>query len=366
MRVDGVDRRSIWLERDGWSVGVIDQTALPHQFLTARLRSLEDAADAIRSMRVRGAPLIGAMAAYGFCLALRANDSDAALDTAAATLAATRPTAVNLRHALERVAGAVRARPRGERVEAAYAAAAALCDGDVAINTAIGRHGLALLEGLAREKRAGDPVQVLTHCNAGWLATVDGGTALAPVYRAHDAGLPVHAWVSETRPRNQGAALTAWELGQHGVPYTVIADNAAGHLLQRGRVDICLVGADRVAANGDVANKVGTYLKALAAQEAQAPFYVAAPSPSIDWDTQDGAAIPIEERDPDEVTHVSGQDANGRVVRVRVTPADSLALNPGFDVTPARLVSGLITERGVCPASPSGLRGLFPEWGAHA
>src|SRR5438552_1463485 len=361
MKVDGKPTRTIWLEGDGWSVGIIDQTALPHRFTTVRLATLADVARAIATMQVRGAPLIGATAAYGVALALRADASDEALERACATLLATRPTAINLKWALDEMVAAVRNRPREERVAAAYRRAAEISDEDVAINQAIGRHGAKLIAAMAANKQPGAPMQVLTHCNAGWLATVDFGTALAPLYVAHDQGVALHVWVDETRPRNQGAALTAWELGQHGVPHTVIADNTGRHLLQHGMHDTVVVGTDRTTAAGDVVNKIGTYLKALAARDCGVPFYVAAPSPTIDWELDDGAAIPIEQRDPREVTHIAGWTADGKRVEVRLTPEDSPAANFAFDVTPARLVTGLITERGVCPASPDGLPRLFPE-----
>ncbi|WP_437608775.1 S-methyl-5-thioribose-1-phosphate isomerase [Sorangium sp. So ce834] len=362
MKVLGKAMRSIWVEADGWSVGVIDQAQLPHRFATARLATADDAARAIRSMLVRGAPLIGATAAYGMCLALRQDASDGALERAYALLGSARPTAVNLRWALDEVRRAVAPLPPPERAAAAYRRAAALCEEDVAINRAIGEHGLALLqEAWARRGREGR-VNVLTHCNAGWLATVDWGTALAPIYMAHDAGIPVHVWVDETRPRNQGAGLTAWELGQHGVPHTVIADNAGGHLMQHGLVDLCIVGTDRTTARGDVANKIGTYLKALAAKDNGVPFYVALPSPTIDWALQDGVReIPIEQRDGAELCDVTGRLPSGELATVRITPPGSQAENHAFDVTPARLVTALITERGVCEASPDGLRSLFPE-----
>ena len=360
MQVDGVPYRSIWLEPDGWRVAIIDQTQLPHRFATARLASLDEAAHAIGAMLVRGAPLIGVTAAYGMALALRAEPSDAGLDAAAAQLMAARPTAVNLRWAVERVAGAIRSLAPALRAAAAYRLAGQIADEDVAINRAIGRHGLPLIESAARAAGA-RPVNILTHCNAGWLATVDWGTALAPIYRAHDAGIPLHVWVDETRPRNQGAGLTAWELARHGVPHTVIVDNAGGHLMQRGRVDLCLVGTDRTTATGDVCNKIGTYLKALAAKENGVPFYVALPSPTIDWTLTDGLAIPIEERDPAEVTLVWGRDKAGEIAAVQVVPDGSPALNHAFDVTPARFVSALITDRGVASASAGGLLGLYPE-----
>src|ERR1700723_4267358 len=283
MKVDGKSMRSIWLEPDGWSVGVIDQTALPHRFATARLVTLEEAAHAIRAMVIRGAPLIGATAAYGICLALRADASDEALERAYATLLATRPTAINLKWALDEMMAAVRNRPRAERSAAAYRRAAEICDEDVAINTAIGRNGLPLIESIAARKKAGERVNVLTHCNAGWLATVDVGTATAPIYLAHDKGIAVHVFADETRPRNQGASLTAWELGQHGVPHTVIVDEVGGHLMRHGLVALSIVGTDRVTANGDVCNKIGTYLKALDAHDNRARFYVALPTPTIDF-----------------------------------------------------------------------------------
>src|SRR5271170_7146420 len=361
MKVDGKAMRSIWLEPDGWSVGVIDQTTLPHRFATARLVTLDEAAHAIRAMVIRGAPLIGATAAYGICLALRADASDEALDRAYATLLATRPTAINLKWALDEMMAAVRNRPRAERTAAAYRRAAAICEEDVAINTAIGGNGLPLIESFAARKKPGERVNVLTHCNAGWLAAVDVGTATAPIYLAHDKGIAVHVFADETRPRNQGASLTAWELGQHGVPHTVIVDNAGGHLMRQGLVDLCIVGTDRTTVGGDVANKIGTYLKALAAHDNDIPFYVALPSPTIDWEIESGAAIPIERRDSHEVTHIEGWTEAGERVSVRLTPAGSPAENYAFDVTPARLVTALITERGVCPASRSGLLTLFPE-----
>ena len=358
--VDGAWYRTIWATKDG-SVEVIDQTRLPHEFVVARIDTAEEMAEAIYAMRVRGAPLIGAAAAYGLALAVRADPSDEALERARALLFSTRPTAVNLRWALGRTAAAVREVPAAARAEAAFAAAAAICDDDVETCRAIGRHGGALLSDAWERAGRSRPVEVLTHCNAGWLATVDWGTALAPVYAAHDAGVPVHVWVSETRPRNQGATLTAWELAHHGVPHTVVADNAGGHLMQRGRVDLVLVGSDRTTAAGDVANKVGTYLKALAAADVGVPFYVALPHSTVDWDLDDGGAIPIEERDATEVTTATGRTAAGGTASVTLTPAGSPAANPAFDVTPARLVTGLVTERGVAPASREGLASLYPE-----
>jgi methylthioribose-1-phosphate isomerase len=357
MRVDGRHYRTIW--RDGDRVMVLDQTLFPHRFEVAALQTVADAARAIRDMLVRGAPLIGATAAYGMALAMRADTSDPALARAVSQLAATRPTAINLRWALDRVQRRIAPLPAADRLAAAWDEAARICDEDVAINAAIGDNGLAIIRDIAARKSG--PVNILTHCNAGWLATVDWGTATAPVYKAHEAGIPVHVWVDETRPRNQGAFLTAWELGRHGVPHTVIVDNAGGHLMQHGQVDMVIVGTDRTTATGDVCNKIGTYLKALAAQDNGVPFYVALPTPTIDWTVRDGVAeIPIEDRSGDEVRFLSGRTASGEVGRVDLLPDTSATANPSFDVTPARLVTGLITERGVFPASESGLSPLRP------
>src|SRR6201996_5582186 len=362
MKVGRQSMRTIWLEPDGCVFRVIDQTALPHRLLTARLTTLAEAAHAIRAMVIRGAPLIGATAAYGMALALREDASDEALERAYAVLLATRPTAINLKWALDEIMAVVRNRPRAERAAAAYRRAAEICEEDVAINTGIGRGGLPLIEAIAARKPPGEPVNVLTHCNAGWLATVDIGTATAPIYLAHDKGIAIHVFADETRPRNQGASLTAWELGQHGVPHTVIADNAGGHLMQHGLVDLVIVGTDRVTANGDVCNKIGTYLKALAAHDNNVPFYVALPSPTIDFTVADGVAgIPIEERSADEQATMTGRTADGRIETVRVIPDGSPVANYAFDVTPARLVTGLITERGVLKASRDGLKAAFPE-----
>ncbi|PTX97683.1 S-methyl-5-thioribose-1-phosphate isomerase [Opitutus sp. ER46] len=361
MNVQGRPTRTIWPSAGGAAVEIIDQTQLPHVFAVARLATLDDAAHAIRAMLVRGAPLIGATAAWGLWLALRADPSDAALAHAHATLLATRPTAVNLRWALDRGRAHLAPLRQAERADAARALAIAICDEDVALNRGLAAAGLALIRALAARKPAGQRVNILTHCNAGWLATVDLGTATAPIYAAHDAGLPIHVWVDETRPRNQGASLTAWELLNHGVPHTVIADNAGGHLMQHGQVDLVIVGTDRTTASGDVCNKVGTYLKALAAHDNGVPFYVALPSPSIDWTVHDGVReIPIEERSAREVTHLAGRLPDGSVAAVALTPEGSPAANPAFDVTPARLITGLITERGVAEPSEAGLRRLFP------
>jgi methylthioribose-1-phosphate isomerase len=364
VKIGDTHYRTIWLHDDGWSVAIIDQTRLPHELRIVTLTTVEEAAEAIRTMRVRGAPLIGAMAAYGVCLAVRRDPSDRALTAAVELLSAARPTAVNLRWALTEMVSSLSAARPADRVAAAYERAAAICDEDVAICRRIGQHGLVVLTDLAGRTR-GRRINVLTHCNAGWLATVDWGTALAPVYMAHDAGLDVHVWVDETRPRSQGAALTAYELGAHGVPHTVVVDNAGGHLMQHGMVDVCIVGTDRTTRTGDVANKIGTYLKALAARDNAVPFYVALPHPTIDWAIRDGVReIPIEQRDPAEVLRVTGRASDGRVLEVEVAAPGSPAANFAFDVTPARFVTGLITDRGVCEASEAGLTGLFPDLAA--
>jgi methylthioribose-1-phosphate isomerase len=362
MKIDGTHHRTIRLAGDGHTVEVVDQTRLPFAFALKPLRSLEDAAGAIEAMVVRGAPLIGATAAYGMALAMAEDASDAALAAAHARLLRTRPTAVNLAWALDAMRAALRDLPAAARPAAAYARAAAIADEDVAINAAIGRNGLPIIEAIAAAKPAGAPVNILTHCNAGWLATVDWGTATAPVYMAHDRGLAVHVWVDETRPRNQGASLTAWELGQHGVAHTVIADNTGGHLMQHGQVDMVIVGTDRTTGSGDVANKIGTYLKALAARDNGVPFYVALPSPTIDFTLDEGTrSIPIEERSGEEVARVTGRTADGCIETVEVVAPGSPVANYAFDVTPARLVTGLITEAGVAEASREGLARLFPE-----
>ncbi|EPY01400.1 S-methyl-5-thioribose-1-phosphate isomerase [Magnetospirillum fulvum] len=366
MKIDGVSYRTIWLAADGIGVEIIDQTRLPHDFVVLTLRSLADAETAIRDMWVRGAPLIGAAAAYGMALATREDASDAGLAAAYARLHATRPTAINLKWALDEMIAALSPLPVADRVAAAYARAAEICDEDVAMNSALGDNGCRIIADLWEKKKAagGERINLLTHCNAGWLATVDWGTALAPVYKAFNAGIPIHVWVDETRPRNQGASLTARELNWHGVPHTVIADNTGGHLMQHGLVDLVIVGTDRTTRNGDVCNKIGTYLKALAAKDNNVPFYVGLPSPTIDWTVADGVKeIPIEQRSAREQTHIFGKTEAGTVTEVQVTPDGSPAINYGFDVTPARLITGLITERGVCPASPEGLKALFPERG---
>ncbi len=360
MKVDGKPYRTIWLGADGTTVQAIDQTLLPHKFVVRDFRTMEDAEKAIRTMIVRGAPLIGAAAAYGMALAMATDPSDAGLKRGYDVLMASRPTAVNLRWALDDLRALLSPLAPAKRRDAAYKRAAEICDEDADICRRIGENGLGLIRKL--KPRSGERINALTHCNAGWLATVDWGTALSPVYQAHDAGIPIHVWVDETRPRNQGASLTAWELSKHGVPHTVIADNAGGHLMQHGKVDFCIVGTDRTTRRGDVCNKIGTYLKALAAHDNGVPFYVGLPYPTIDWTISDGhREIPIEERSALEVSRMAGRTPTGEVVAVDILPEGSPAANPAFDVTPARLVTALVTERGVCPASEAGLLSLYPE-----
>ena len=366
MKVLGKTFRTIWLSEDGYTVEIIDQTKLPHNFVVASLSNLEAASNAISEMLVRGAPLIGATAAYGIALAMNEDSSDAGLEYATKTLMATRPTAVNLRWALSEMVALIKPLQEHERIGAAYKKAAEICDQDVEICSNIGNHGAKIITAIWRQK--GEPslsnggVNILTHCNAGWLATVDWGTALAPIYKAHDAGIPVHVWVDETRPRNQGASLTAWELNQHGVPNTLIVDNVGGHLMQHGEVDMVITGTDRTTGTGDVCNKIGTYLKALAAKDNNIPFYVGLPSPTIDWSIDDGiTGIPIEQRDQYEVTTMTGQTGDGQIENVKIVPDGTKAANYAFDVTPRRLITGLITERGVSEASLEGLSAMFPE-----
>ena len=362
MQVYNESYRSIWLAEDGWQVEIIDQTRLPHEFVIVTLKNLEDAAQAISDMLVRGAPLIGATAAYGMCLGLRSGCSDRDIEATGQRLIGCRPTAVNLRWAVERVAKKLLPLPEEQRMAAAYREAARICEEDVEVNESIGRNGLELIRQCWENKEPGEPVRILTHCNAGWLATVDWGTALAPVYKAHQEEIPVHVWVDETRPRSQGASLTAWELAAQGIQHSLIVDNAGGHLMQHDQVDLCIVGTDRTTSTGDVCNKIGTYLKALAARDNNVPFYVALPSSTVDWQIESGIdEIPIEERSQDEVLWVPGRTEDGRLEQVRIAPGETQAVNPAFDVTPAALVTGLITERGVCPASREGLAGLFPE-----
>ena len=361
MKVNGRQTRTIWLGSDGWSVEIIDQALLPHRVVIEKLTSMAAAGHAIKSMQVRGAPLIGATAGYGMCLAMREDPSDAGLARAIAFLNEQRPTAVNLRWALEVMRATLAPLPPSQRVAAAYAQAARICDDDVETCRMLGVHGREVIRAIAARKKPGEVVNILTHCNAGFLACVDWGTATSPIYHAYDAGIKIHVWVDETRPRNQGASLTAFELGGHGVPHTIIVDNAGGHYMQAGKVDVCIVGTDRVTANGDVANKIGTYLKALAAHDNGVPFYVALPHSTIDWTLDDGFKIPIEERSADEVLKMPGRLPDGSVVTVDIAAPGSPAANPAFDVTPARLVTGFITERGVAPATADGVRGLYPE-----
>lgn len=371
MKINGVPYRTIWPDPTAAGlVRIIDQRQLPHRFAIEEIRSAQAMAEAIREMHVRGAPLIGAAAAWGMALEAQSSSSDdaggwrARLADAARVLKAARPTAVNLAWAVDRMLAAGETCPdAGQANLRLREEAQRICEEDVAACAAIGRHGLPLIEAIAARK-GGAPVNILTHCNAGWLACVDHGTATAPIYAAHNAGMSVHVWVDETRPRNQGAKLTAWELGQHGVPHTLVPDNAGGHLMQHGLVDLCLVGADRVTRAGDAANKIGTYLKALAAADNGVPFYVALPASTIDWSLRDGVReIPIESRGEEEVRCVEGLDAEGAVRSVRICPENTRAANYGFDVTPARLLAGLITERGICRASEPGLLALFPDAG---
>ncbi len=362
MKIYGKSMRTIWVADDSWGVEIIDQTKLPFEVKTRTLRSWQEAATAIRDMVVRGAPLIGATGAYGLALAMREDSSNENLERAYTALLATRPTAVNLRWGLDDLKGRLLKVAPSERMGLAYRRAAEICDEDVETCKAIGRHGLAIIKDLWEKKGKPSRFNVLTHCNAGWLACIDWGTALAPIYMAFEAGIPIHVWVDETRPRNQGASLTAFELGQHGVDHTVIADNLGGHLMQHGLVDMAIVGTDRTTATGDVCNKIGTYLKALAAHDNGVPFYVGLPFTTIDWTLEDGVRqIPIEERNARELSHITGRTADGRLETVDILPKGSPALNYGFDVTPARLVTGLITERGVAAASREGLLELYPE-----
>ncbi len=362
MNVGDCHYHTIWLNEDGRSVDIIDQRWLPHEFRVVTLKTVDDVAIAIRDMWVRGAPLIGVTAAYGVAIAMQEDASDAALDAVWDVLHETRPTAINLRWALDEMRNGLRTVPVSERAAAAYRRAAEIAEEDVQLNRSIGANGLKVIREIAARKKPGEPVNILTHCNAGWLATVDYGTATAPIYMATEEGIAVHVYVDETRPRNQGAQLTAWELNGHGVPHTLIVDNAGGHLMQHGQIDMVIVGTDRTTADGDVCNKIGTYLKALAAKDNGVPFYVALPSPTIDWTVHDGVReIPIEERNSEEVTFVQGRAADGSIATVRISPEGSPAANPAFDVTPARLITGLITERGIADASPQGLKALFPE-----
>jgi methylthioribose-1-phosphate isomerase len=360
MKVGDRHMRTIWPAADGRTVEIIDQTRFPHDLVIVQLNSMADAARAIADMLVRGAPLIGATTAYGLALQCREDATDDAIERACRILATTRPTAINLKWALDDLRALLMPMSVGEREAAAYRRAAEICEEDVATNSAIGDLGMELISTIAAAKTG--PVNILTHCNAGWLATVDWGTATAPIYKAHDAGIAVHIWVDETRPRNQGAALTAWELGQHGVPHTLIVDNAGGHLMQHGQVDLVIVGTDRTTADGDVCNKIGTYLKALAAHDNDVPFFVGLPSTTIDFSVHDGIAeIPIEQRDGSEVTRISGRTDSGVIETVALSPDATPAANYAFDVTPARLVTGLITERGILRPDRQSIAAAFPE-----
>ena len=361
MKIADKHYRSIWFNQEAGKVQIIDQRWLPHEFRVVELASRADFAAAIRDMWVRGAPLIGATAAHAIAEEMKRDPSNTNLDAAWDELHKTRPTAINLCWALDEMRNLLRPLPEAERASAAHARAVQICDEDVECNRMIGVHGLEIIRRIAAGKAPGKPVNILTHCNAGWLATVDWGTATSPMYHAVEAGIPIHIWVDETRPRNQGAMLTSWEMNSHGIPHHLIVDNAGGHLMQRGQVDVVIVGTDRTTAQGDVCNKIGTYLKALAAKDNDVPFYVALPSPTIDWAVKHGSEIPIEERDGEEITHVQGRLADGSIGTVQISPDGTPGGNPAFDVTPRRLVTGLITERGVCAASPEGLAGMFPE-----
>ena len=362
MKVDGQHYRSIWFDETEGAVKIIDQRWLPHEFRVVELANRQAFATAIADMWVRGAPLIGATAAYGVAVQMKSNPSDNALEEIWEFLHATRPTAINLRWALDEMTALLKPLAPSERAAAAYNRAAEICDEDVERNRQIGLNGLEIIKEIAAKKKPGEVINILTHCNAGWLATVDWGTATSPMYHAVEAGIPVHIWIDETRPRNQGAHLTSWEMVGHDVPHHLIVDNAGGHLMQHGKVDLVIVGTDRTSAHGDVCNKIGTYLKALAAKDNGVPFYVALPSPTIDWTVFDGVKeIPIEERDDEEITKVWGKLADGTVTQVQISPDETAGGNPAFDVTPRHLITGLITERGVCEASPEGLAALFPE-----
>ena len=365
MKINGTPYRTIWQNAEG-VVQVIDQRWLPHELRVVPLRSRAEFATAIRDMWVRGAPLIGATAAWGVAVQMAEDPSDASLAETWEILHETRPTAINLRWALDEMRRVLAPLPPQARAAAAAARAAEICDDDVEINRQIGLHGLEIIRQIAARK-PGKPVNILTHCNAGWLATVDWGTATSPIYHADAAGIPVHVFVDETRPRNQGAQLTAWELNSHGISHDLIVDNAGGHLMQHGEVDMVIVGTDRTTARGDVCNKIGTYLKALAAKANNVPFYVALPSPTIDWQVLDGVKeIPIEERSGTEVTMVQGRGADGGIVTVQISPDGTGARNPAFDVTPAELVTGLLTERGLCPATGQGMAAMFADLKAAA
>ncbi len=362
MKIDGKHYRSIWFDNANEVVKIIDQRWLPHEFRVVDLVDRDAFATAITDMWVRGAPLIGATAAYGVAIQMSHDASDKSLDETWEFLHATRPTAINLRWALDEMRNLLKPLAESERAASALKRAHEICNEDVECNRMIGVHGLEIIKKIAAKKKPGEPVNILTHCNAGWLATVDWGTATSPMYHAMEAGIAIHIFVDETRPRNQGAQLTCWEMVSHKVPHHLIVDNAGGHLMQHGDVDLVIVGTDRTTSHGDVCNKIGTYLKALSAKDNGVPFYVALPSPTIDWTLGDGVKeIPIEERDDDEVTLIWGKLADGSVAQVQISPDETPGRNPAFDVTPRRLITGLITERGICEASPEGLAAMFPE-----
>ena len=355
MQVNGKAYRTIWFENN--IVKIIDQTKLPHQFIIKDLKTVKDSINAIKTMEVRGAPLIGATAAYGLVLSILEKNDQSFLKKSSEDLIASRPTAINLKWAVDRMMKKLSGINSNEVLKIALEEAKAIVEEDVTFCKNIGVNGLKIIEEIANKKK--DTVNILTHCNAGWLATIDWGTATSPIYHAHQKGIKVHVWVDETRPRNQGANLTSYELNEEGIPNTIITDNAGGILMQRGQVDMCIVGTDRTLSNGDVCNKIGTYLKALAAKDNNVPFYVALPSSTIDWNIKDFKKIPIEERNSEELSYVEGLDENKNVKKVRIYPEKSKALNLAFDITPAKYVTGLITEKGVCEASEKGLKGLF-------
>ena len=357
MRIEGKEYRTIWFEEKDQVVKIIDQTKLPHKFIIKDLKTAKDAINAIKTMEVRGAPLIGATAAYGIVLAIIENNNHDFIKKSSEDLIKSRPTAINLKWAVDRMIKKLSGVNHNEVLKVALEEAKLICEEDIKFCENIGLNGLKIIEEIYNKKK--DTVNILTHCNAGWLATIDWGTATSPIYHAHKKGIKVHVWVDETRPRNQGANLTSYELNEEEIPNTIIADNTGGILMQRGKVDICIVGTDRTIATGDVANKIGTYLKALAAKDNDVPFYVALPSSTIDWKTKDFKDIPIEERNSEELSHVEGLDENNNLKKILIYPKKSKAMNLAFDVTPAKYVTGLITEKGVCEASSEGLKKLF-------
>ena len=357
MKIEGKEYQTIWLDEQNQTVKIIDQTKLPHQFIIKDLKTVKDAINAIKVMEVRGAPLIGGTAAYGIVLTIMEKNDPNFIKKSSEDLIQSRPTAINLKWAVDRMMKKLSGVNNNEILKVALDEAKTICEEDVKFCENIGLNGLKIIEEIYKKKK--DKVNILTHCNAGWLATINWGTATSPIYHAHKKGIPVHVWVDETRPRNQGANLTSFELNEEGIPNTVITDNAGGILMQRGEVDMCIVGTDRTLSNGDVCNKIGTYLKALSAKDNNVPFYVALPSSTIDWSIKDHKQIPIEERNSEELSHVEGIDENNEIKKVRIYPQKSKSLNLAFDVTPAKLVTGLITEKGVCEASEKGLKGLF-------